>query len=151
MVHTMYPFYSAIVSALLAQFLKPFIYYCVKHEWHWHLAHDSGGFPSSHSALVSALALSVGLQEKFSSTLFAVSLAFACIVIYDAANVRYYSGQNIRVTQQLVHDIQEEFHIKFLNPLYHTKMKEVLGHKWFEVIGGIVLGCAVALIFWYGF
>ena len=132
MVHTMYPFYSAIVSALLAQFLKPFIYYCVKHEWHWHLAHDSGGFPSSHSALVSAL-------------------AFACIVIYDAANVRYYSGQNIRVTQQLVHDIQEEFHIKFLNPIYHTKMKEVLGHKWFEVIGGIILGCAVALIFWYGF
>jgi uncharacterized protein len=151
MIRSMYPFYAAIVSAALAQLLKPILYYLVKHEWHWRLVHESGGFPSSHSALVSALALSVGLQEKFSSTLFAIALAFAVIVVYDAANVRYYSGQNIRVTQQLVHDIQEEFNIQFIDPIYHTKMKEVLGHKWIEVVGGIILGCLVALVFWYGF
>lgn len=151
MIRTMYPFWAAIVSAILAQFLKPVIYYLRKREWHWHLVHDSGGFPSSHSALVSALALSVGYQENFSSTLFAVALALAVIVVYDAANVRYYSGQNIRVTQQLVHDVQKEFHIEFNDPIYKTKMKEVLGHKWIEVIGGVILGCIVALVFWYGF
>ncbi len=151
MIRSMYPFFAAIVSVILAQFLKPVLYYLVKHEWHWGLIHESGGFPSSHSALVSALALSVGFQEKFSSTLFAVALALACIVVYDAANVRYYSGQNIKVTQQLVHDIQEAFNVKFIDPIYQSKMKEVLGHKWFEVIGGIFLGCIVALVFWYGF
>lgn len=151
MIRTMYPFYAAIASALLAQFLKPFIYYLRKREWHWSLVHDSGGFPSSHSALVSALALSVGFQEKFSSTLFAIALALAVIVVYDAANVRYYSGQNIRVTQQLVHDVKQKFDGEFTSPIYNIKLKEVLGHRWVEVIGGITLGCVVALIFWYGF
>ncbi len=147
MIRTMYPFWSAIISALLAQILKPIFYFVKHHEWRIGLTKDSGGFPSSHSALVSALTLSVGLQEQFSSTIFAVTLAFAVIVVYDAANVRYYSGQNIKITQQLVKDVQDNFNIKFLDPIYSQKIKTVLGHKWFEVFGGIVLGCAVALIF----
>jgi len=41
--------------------------------------------------MVSALALAVGFRERFSSTLFAITVVLAIIVIYDAANVRYYS------------------------------------------------------------
>lgn len=151
MIKTMYPFWSAVLSALLAQVLKPVIYYFIHHEWSPRLAKDSGGFPSSHSAMVTALALSVGIQENFSSTLFAITSVFAIIVIYDAANVRYYSGQNIRITQQLVKDVQDNLHTKFMDPIYNEKIKTVLGHKWFEVFGGIVLGIIVALIFHYSF
>ena len=115
----------------------------------WSLAFSSGGFPSSHSALVSALSLSVGLQEKFSSTIFAVTLALAVIVVYDAANVRYYSGQNIKVTQQLIKDLQEIQELELSDPIYDTKLKDVLGHKWFEVIGGCFLGVVLALLFHY--
>ena len=149
MIRTMYPFWSAILAAVLAQFLKPFVYYFRARKWKWYLMKDSGGFPSSHSALVSALALSVGFHDRFSSTIFAVTLALAVIVIYDAANVRYYSGQNIKVTQQLVKDLQETQPAEFTDPIYFIKMKTVLGHKWIEVIGGIALGCIIALIFHY--
>ena len=140
MIKSMYPFWSAILSALLAQLLKPIIYYIRHRKWKLQLLIDSGGMPSSHTALVSALAMSVGLQERFSSTIFAVTMALAVIVIYDAANVRYYSGQNIRVTQQLVKDVQENLHTEFDDPIYQTKLKEVLGHKWKEIFGGLVLG-----------
>jgi acid phosphatase family membrane protein YuiD len=146
----MYPFWSAILSALLAQLLKPIIYYFKTKKWNLHLVIDSGGMPSSHTALVSALALSVGLQEAFSSTIFAVTLVLAVIVIYDAANVRYYSGQNIKVTQQLVKDVQENLHTEFDDPIYQIKLKDVLGHKWMEVVGGGVLGAFVAIVFHYG-
>ncbi len=145
----MYPFWSAIISAVIAQALKPFIFYFRKRVFRWRMAFDSGGFPSSHSALVSALALSVGLQEHFRSTIFAVALTLAVIVIYDAANVRYYSGQNIKITQQLVKDVQESLNTEFDDPIYSIKLKEVLGHKWVEVIGGILLGMTIALIFHY--
>ena len=147
---TMYPFWSAILSATLAQLLKPLCYKIAHGQWNWELIHDSGGFPSSHSAMVTALALSVGLRERFTSPLFAVTLSFATIVIYDAANVRYYSGQNIKITQQLVKDVQNQLKTEFDNPIYKIKIKDVLGHKWVEIIGGMVLGVIVALVFHFG-
>lgn len=143
---TMYPFWAGVISAVLAQALKPFFNYIKTHEWNWSLLKDSGGFPSSHSAMVAALALAVGIQEQFSSTIFAVTLTVAVIVVYDAANVRYYSGQNIKITQQLVKDIHEKLNVDLDSPIYQTKVKNVLGHKWIEVIGGIILGMLVALI-----
>ena len=150
MIKSMYPFWSAILSALLAQLLKPIFYYIKTKRWNLWMIKDSGGMPSSHTALVSALALSVGLQERFSSTIFAVTAALAVIVIYDAANVRYYSGQNIKVTQQLVKDVQENLHTEFDDPIYQIKLKDVLGHKWKEVIGGLLLGTFIALVFHFG-
>lgn len=149
MFRSMVPFWSAIIAATLAQLLKPVIHYLKTHTWNLHLLMDSGGMPSSHTALVSALAMSVGFRERFSSTIFAVTLALAVIVIYDAANVRYYSGQNIKVTQQLVKDVQENLHTEFDNPIYQIKLKNVLGHKWMEVIGGLILGVLIAIIFQY--
>lgn len=150
MIKNMYPFFCAMLSAVLAQALKPLCYYINHHEWRWSLVKASGGFPSSHSALVSALALSVGIQEHFSSTIFAVTCAMAVIVIYDAANVRYYSGQNIKITQQLIKDVQTKSDVKLEDPIYKIKLKDVLGHKWTECAGGIILGALIALIFHFG-
>jgi acid phosphatase family membrane protein YuiD len=150
MIKTMYPFWSAILSAVLAQLLKPIVHYMKTGKWNLWLIKDSGGMPSSHTALVTALALSVGLQEAFSSTIFAVTAALAVILIYDAANVRYYSGQYIKVTQQLVKDVQEELNTEFTDPIYQIKLKDVLGHKWMEVVGGGFLGAFVAIVFHYG-
>jgi len=110
---------------------------------------DSGNFPSSHSALVSALVLSVGLRERFSSTIFAVSLVLAMIVLYDAANVRFYAGRNIQVTKQLVNDFKSLTDGALDNPLYSAKMKEELGHQWLEILGGIVLGIGCALLLYW--
>ena len=146
MLGNMYPFWAALIANIVAQALKPLFYYLRTKQWKPILFIESGGFPSSHTSTVTALTLAVGIQERFSSTIFAVTLMFGLIVAYDAANVRYYAGQNIRITQQLIKDIQELTKTKLDDPIYLLKIKEVLGHKWTEVIGGFVVGVVLALI-----
>ncbi len=144
-----YPFWAAFVANQVAQILKPVLKYIMTREWDVSLIFESGGFPSSHTALVSALVISVGLHDNFDSTIFAVVLSFSMIVIYDAANVRFYAGRNIQITQQLIRDIQELTQIKLDDPIYLLKVKEVLGHKWTEVLGGIVVGLSVGGLMYF--
>ena len=86
--NTIHIIFCAIFAAVSAQLLKPICAFVVEpeHDWEWSLTVASGGFPSSHSAMVSALALSVGFRERFSSTLFAITIVLAIIVIYDCPN-----------------------------------------------------------------
>ena len=44
--------------------------------------------PSSHTASVIAVTLMVGTVNGFDSAVFAVSLAFSLVVMYDATGVR---------------------------------------------------------------
>ncbi len=143
MLGNMYPFWAAIIANLVAQGLKPILVYLHLREWKPAMATDSGGFPSSHTSTMTALCLAVGIQDRFSSTSFAITLIFGLIVAYDAANVRYYAGQNIQITQQLIKDIQILTQTKLDDPIYLLKVKEVLGHKWIEVIGGVAVGLTV--------
>ena len=144
----LFPLCAAITANLTAQVIKPLFYWRLHHEWNLDIIFDSGGFPSSHTSMVTALTIAIGVTEGITSSLFAITLIFSLIVCYDAANVRYYAGQNIKITQQLIKDIQELTQTKLDDPIYLTKVKDILGHKWTEVIGGFFWGCFVAGI-WY--
>ena len=141
-----YPLFAALLANVTAQVLKLFIFYFRSNRWDLHQVISCGGFPSSHSSTVSALATAIGLQEGFDSALFAITCIFALIVIYDAVNVRYYAGKNIQLTKQLISDIEEMQKVNFSDPIYHEKIKDVLGHKFVEAIGGIILGLLVAFL-----
>ncbi len=143
------PLIVALSANITAQIVKPIFHYRFHKEWDIDIIFDSGGFPSSHTATVVALASSIGIIEGLSSSIFAVAFAFALIVCYDAANVRYYAGQNIKITQQLIKDIQDLTHTKLTDPIYLTRVKNVLGHKWIEVIGGFIWGLANVAIWYY--
>ena len=143
---SLYPLVTALLSNILAQVLKTVVYYYRTGKWDFHWVIASGGFPSSHSSNVTALSLSIGIQEGFDSAIFAVTTIFSFIVMYDACHVRYYSGKNIELTQQLVKDLREMTGLHFDDPIYQEKLKNVLGHKFVEVIGGFVVGLAVPLI-----
>lgn len=143
---SLYPLVTALLSNILAQVLKTVVYYYRTGKWDFHWVIASGGFPSSHSSTVTALSLSIGIQEGFDSAIFAVTTIFSFIVMYDACHVRYYSGKNIELTQQLVKDLREMTGLHFDDPIYQEKLKNVLGHKFVEVIGGFVVGLAVSLI-----
>ncbi len=149
MLGNMYPFWAALSANLIAQLLKPTLLYYHSRVWKPHLAVESGGLPSSHTSTVTALAVAVGIQDKFSSTSFAIALIMALIVCYDAANVRYYAGQNIQITQQLIKDIQILTQTKLDDPIYMLKVKEVLGHKWIEVVGGVAVGLVVGTLMYF--
>lgn len=143
---SLYPLVTALLSNILAQVLKTVVCYYRTGKWDFHWVLASGGFPSSHSSTVTALSLSIGIQEGFDSAIFAVTTIFSFIVMYDACHVRYYSGKNIELTQQLVKDLREMTGLHFDDPIYQEKLKNVLGHKFVEVIGGFVVGLAVPLI-----
>ena len=88
--------------------------------------------------MVSALALSVGLREGWSSTLFAVTLAFAIVVMFDAQSVRRAAGQQARLLNQIVQELFKEHHLS------KQKLAEFLGHTRTEVFAGFLLGLATA-------
>ena len=65
----------------------------------------TGGMPSSHSALVVALAITVGIETGFDSPLFAVSAVLAMIVMYDAAGVRRAAGKQAAKINLIVEEL----------------------------------------------
>ena len=143
---SIYPLLAALLANVFAQVLKPVVLYLRTQKLDVHQCIACGGFPSSHSSTVTALTVAIGMSEGFDSTLFAITCVFSFIIIYDATNVRYYAGKNIQLTKQLISDLETLKGLKFSDPIYHEKIKSVLGHKFIEVLGGILLGILVALI-----
>lgn len=146
-----YVIISALLANFLAQVLKPLFHYLRTGEAKYSLFVESGGFPSSHTSMVVALTLAIALKEGFTSNIFYISFVFSLITIYDAANVRYYAGQNIAVTKQLILDIETLMQTKLSDPVYLKKIKTVLGHQWVEVFGGVILGLVVPSILYFVF
>lgn len=137
--------FSALVAWAIAQTLKVLIEFIILKKWNWALLFQAGGMPSSHSAMVSAAALSAGLISGFDSTPFAVAAIFAMIVIYDATGVRRESGKQA----VLINSIIEEFSKGKIPP--QDKLKEVLGHTPGEAILGTLLGLSIGFVisfFW---
>ena len=53
---------------------------------------ETGGMPSSHSALITGATTGIGYELGFDSSIFALSVAIALIVMYDASGVRKSAG-----------------------------------------------------------
>ena len=83
----------ALLACFTAQFLKLLVELSVKGTVNIQTLFSSGGMPSSHSALVTGLACSVGQTQGWDSAEFAIACVFAVIVMYDAAGVRLAAGQ----------------------------------------------------------
>ncbi|NDJ35011.1 MAG: divergent PAP2 family protein [Chloroflexi bacterium] len=130
----------AVLSSSLAQFLKPFTYYARTREFSWRHIAGTGGMPSSHSAMVSALAAGVGIEQGFDSMIFAAATVLALIVTYDAAGVRHQAGEHARAINLLIAEVLSG------SGLSEEKFDEVLGHSRAEVAAGIVFGIAIMLL-----
>ena len=103
----------------------------------------SGGMPSSHSSLVCALTISVARLNGIQSVEFAISFVLALIVMYDASGVRRAAGKHA----EEINKIKEQ--IDLLDgekDSFEPKLKELLGHTPLEVLGGALLGIAIALL-----
>jgi hypothetical protein len=124
----------SVISSSLAQFIKPFTYWMRTREWDWHQMAGTGGMPSSHSALISAAALGIGIETGFDSGLFALAVAVAMIVTYDAAGVRQEAGKHARALNMLVAEVLSG------HPLEQKQLQEVLGHSRAEVAAGVAFG-----------
>ncbi|MGD1903946.1 MAG: divergent PAP2 family protein [Geitlerinemataceae cyanobacterium] len=135
------PLTIALTACFIAQLSKLLVSLLQHGQLDLRVLVGSGGMPSSHSALVTALAVAIGRTEGWQSSAFAIATTFAFIVMYDAAGVRQAAGKQAKVLNQIVDELFQE------NPqLNEEKLKELLGHTPFQVIVGAILGGAVACI-----
>ena len=130
------------LAALLAQILKFLLNIIFNRKIDFRVFTTTGGMPSSHSAGVVALSVSVGIMSGFMSQIFAVSLGFAFVVMYDAAGIRRASGKMAVCLNKMM----EDFYKHDINAA-GTKLKELLGHTPVEVFCGAILGVAFAFYF----
>lgn len=100
----------------------------------------SGGMPSSHTALVCALAAVVGMMQGFDSIAFAITAVLAMVVMYDATNVRQAVGQQSVILNRIVRELRE----KRPRDEVERDLREFIGHTPFQVIVGGMLGILVA-------
>jgi len=126
-------FIAVIVSWVLAQFLKVVSHYARTKKWNWSLFIQEAGFPSSHSSTVASITMFVFLAGGL-SMLFMVSLVFSGIVVRDALGLRRRAGQHAKLLNILIKNGNIQFH----------RLNELMGHSPLQVIGGVVLGAAVA-------
>ena len=101
----------------------------------------TGGMPSSHSALVTALTTSLGFTEGLDSPVFVLALFYGILTIRDAMGVRRAAGNQAQALNQLGGELQGRLQIKF------KTVKEVHGHSPAEVFIGSLLGFFIAIAF----
>ena len=124
-----------------AQLLKLVIVLFTQKKWDFTRLIGAGGMPSSHSALVTSLAVGVGKDMGYNSSAFALAIAIALVVMYDAAGVRRAAGKQAEVLNQIMDDFYKgaEFN--------QERLKELLGHTPIEVLAGAALGIIIASLF----
>ncbi len=128
----------ALVACFVAQGLKLIVEVIKHRKIDMRVLVTTGGMPSAHSALVTALAAGVGQTLGWASPDFAVAVIFAIIVMYDAAGVRQAAGKQARILNQM---IDELFHEK--PEFSQDRLKELLGHTPVQVIAGSALGITI--------
>lgn len=102
----------------------------------------TGGMPSSHSALVTSLCVTIAFRHGLHSDLFIFTLCFFLVVIRDAFGVRRSSGIQAKKLNQIGNELKEKDIVENYKPL-----KEVDGHTPMEVLCGCLFGFLVGLSF----
>jgi acid phosphatase family membrane protein YuiD len=129
-----------MASWTVAQLIKFTTALITKHKIDFTYFVSTGGMPSAHSSAVCGLAASVGLREGFHTPIFAVSLVFAGIVMFDAQSVRRAAGKQARILNQIVDELFTHHHLS------QEKLAELLGHTRLEVLGGLITGILIAVL-----
>ncbi|WP_034384439.1 divergent PAP2 family protein [Deinococcus sp. YIM 77859] len=132
--------WTAVFASTSAQVLKVLLILLMEGRWRPAAFMETGGMPSSHSAMVAALTTGVALTQGLGSPLFAVSAVFALIVMYDATGVRHSSGMQARLLNELVEELRTVVREGFAP----QPLRVLLGHTYLEVLVGTLLGIGVA-------
>ncbi|MGX9687572.1 divergent PAP2 family protein [Deinococcus wulumuqiensis] len=134
--------WTAIVASTSAQVLKVLLILLLERRWHPGAFMETGGMPSSHSAVVAALSTGIGLTEGWNTPLFAVAATFALIVMYDATGVRHSSGVQARLLNELVEELRAVVREGFAP----QPLRVLLGHTYLEVFVGTLIGIFAAFL-----
>ena len=97
--------------------------------------------PSSHTAVVTSLSTMIGKDYGTDSAIFALSVIFASVVMYDAAGVRRAAGKQAKLLNKILETPG------LTGVQVSEKLVEVLGHTPTQVLVGAIIGIIVGFIF----
>ena len=126
----------SLLSCLLAQFFKILFNFFSTGKIRFGIIFETGGMPSSHSALITGVTSGIGYELGFDSSIFALAIAVSLIVMYDASGVRKAAGIQAGEINKLS---------KKVDPQSEVLLKETLGHTKIEVVVGSLLGPLITL------
>lgn len=132
--------WAAFSAWLFAQTVKMAFFFVRTRKINFAYLVSTGGMPSAHSAFASALATSVALRVGMADPLFAIALAFALVVMFDAQSVRRAAGLQARVLNQIIDELFKTRRVA------EGRLVELLGHTRLEVFFGMLVGVFVALL-----
>ncbi len=128
--------WSAFGAVMTAQLIKT-AYLSKRHGFHWRYFFIASNMPSSHTATVTALALSVYLSEGV-TTAFLVALFLGSIVVRDVIGDRTFAQQQEDV-------INTAFQKLFEGKAENVQWNNLIGHSLKDVFWGMALGIMVTL------
>lgn len=125
-----------LILPLIAWFVSGSLKFAINYAQHGKdaIAHvGNGGFPSTHTSVVSSVLFLLLFQDGLSKEI-AIVAAVLMIVIMDATGLRRTVGRHAGAINKLSDS----------NPT-HPKLREKQGHNGSEIIGGLAVG---ALLGW---
>lgn len=139
-----------VISLLLCQILKFIILSIRNKKIIWKYVVTTGGFPSSHCALCMTLVTSLFLFQMHDlkgkiDWSFAVAVVISLVIIHDAMGVRLEASKHAKILNNMTEEMPVEEKEK-LGFGASGRLKELLGHKAFEVVGGVLFGFIIGLI-----
>ena len=120
---------AGVLSWLVAQVIKLIILSVKDKKIDWSVLLKTGNMPSSHTATVVGIASMIYILEGLSN-LFFVTAFLAIIIMYDSVTLRRQVGVLSKV----------------LNKISKKKIKKYVGHKFMEVLAGLIIGIVVAAL-----
>lgn len=136
----------SILSWFIAQVLKTIINFILLGKFQVERMWGDGGMPSAHSATVCAMAIAAGRSMGFDSAIFAVAAIVAIITMHDAMGVRYETGEQAKVLNQMIENwiTLSEKNVPFLQNMH---LKEMVGHTPLQVSAGFLVGVIVGFLY----
>ncbi|MDO9540784.1 MAG: divergent PAP2 family protein [Kiritimatiellia bacterium] len=132
--------WAAFFAWMIAQTIKMTFFFARTRKINFAYLVSTGGMPSAHSAMAAALATSVALRVGMADPLFAIALAFALVVMFDAQSVRRAAGLQARVLNKIVDELFKTRRVA------EWHLAELLGHTPLEVFFGLLVGVFVAIL-----
>ena len=131
-IYSYYPLLASLLAMVVSQCVKLITMLIRQQPFTWSLFTRPGGMPSSHSALITAITLSVGLTEGIDSIAFFICVVLSFVVIYDARGIRHTVGNHARILNQTLLKDRPK------------KLNEQTGHTFPEILVGGALGSTIA-------
>jgi uncharacterized protein len=129
-------FWCIVVAYFVTHIIKFFVHHYRFKQWSIAPFFDTGGMPSGHTALTTALTVAIGF-ETGPSILFIACAVFTIIVIRDSYGVR----KSVSDQADLLNALLSEMKV-------YKKAKIVLGHTPLQVAAGFLLGLIIGFSFY---